>query len=907
MSVVIVVGPGRGTTGPGVRDVLRDWSAVGLLHPFAWIDEGDAARARDGLQQVPASVVADGGSRRVTLSDYLANQRRVEGVRLVVLSAPGVDDAVIDPADAAELQTRLTRAFDATVAMHCIVPRHGDGRWQPDLGWFGWQNIVLAPEQSWHPKAMRVVLTDRDSDTEFVGHAATGVATLSGLWREMAETPFDHALPASQGAVNVARVFVRRVTAGDVQHALQMELTDVSAGLPRPRANRTERLASVDDELAAAQRMADALRAKHSAVFTRSRRQATSVPQTKLRPLQALRMMFAFLGAALRNAPRQWAEGVLARASTSAARHLSAVFGGDNSAFTVVVNGRDGRGRLVDVDDLLGGVQRCNEALSQVGAAADLSTPATAPFWRDFVMGAMTLGDGEQHTAGLPPVTSGGRPAVLLSPDAIAPAAAAPYTVRGRTAQRVGNEPLQAYDVLAVRRVRDDLNNLVERDPGAAIEASTERGRLDEWAQHVRSSYAGRVGKALTDQILRSQADMGHLQRQLEEATRAADFGQGEQLSQSRLARLQLSMLAVLVATLVVLWLLWKVDVLSTLWAITLSALAVVIWVVAATVAFVSAQVALFQLLHRRQQLAQDSEIALANLQAANRELHIAAYTYRQYQRWAPVLGAFLHAPFGPVTASADRGTTLGGALPRSFGLSHATPSSEGVSRIVDRLASELFPQGWLGRQWELLLTDAPHRLGPAGLAIEDDPTALYADPADRSDSPLVTWASALQSEGTGASQATAFWTLAKRALRQLDPQDVTTGLMPQLEIVGQEHHAMPAMSTGEAFLDDLLTTTVATRAQNFDIELFTPAAVGHNAQRVARTFVCAAGRAVPAAAEDVDYLPPMPLADDSLDQFLGVVQLSDGLSAAELTLSGGKRLTGDPGVIPTSTQPIHL
>lgn len=897
-SLVLVVGPASGVTGPGVLDLLRDWSAAGLVGDFVWVEDVDLADGTD--LQVPAWVVRRGTAARRPLIEHLADQTALDAVRLVVLSAPGVDDAVSDPQAAATLFTRLTQGFDGTVAIHLLAPRQGMGRWRADVGWYGWHNLVLAPEEAWHPRAFREILGAATPDVDVVGHVATGLATVAGLWRELPVSPVDDRRPPASGAVRVIRVFVRRVEAAEVEYALRVELADVSAGLPRPRANRTERVPAVADDAAAARAMADAVVRKHPELFAVSRVQPAPAPVQNIDWRQAVSMMLAFLVAALRRAPRQWAEGVVARASGGAARRLQGAIFGTGSAYSVVVNGRDGRGRLASVDQLLTGVHEVQESLQRNGVPADLSAPSTAAFWRDFVLGGLTLGDGEQHAADLPPASAGGRPAVVLAPAAIAPVEGAPFAVRGRVAQRVSNQPVEAYDILSLRRLRADLSQLVEDDPAVAVEAGLERDRLEAAVAAVRHSYAGRVGESLSRQIMDAQRDIGRFQAQLEQAAQAGELGQQERLNQGRLARQQIGMLSVLLLVLVVIIVLSTQHLLSWKAAVPLAIVSCGVWLVAATVAFVRAQAELFRLLHRRRELDDETQAALANLQAATRELYTGALLYRQYARWAPVLGAFLASPMGPVPPRAEDGRPLDGPLPRTFGLGHAVVDPAGTSRVVDRLAADLFPTGWLGRQWELLLADAPRRLGAAGLAIAEDPALLYADPVDRTDSPLEQWRCRLREDGTGAGQGEAFWGLVQQGLRHIPTAEMTGALLDRVEIVGQEAHGLGPEVSGGTFVDGLLAVATGPRAQSFDVDLFTPSALGRGAQRVEETVVLTAGRSTVEGADGNDAVTFRQCGEgQGLGQFLAVLQLGAGVPAAELTLAGERAEETPPETVP--------
>src|SRR5574340_502882 len=87
MTVLTVLLASQGPA-QGVRDVLTDLSAAGLVSPFLWIDEGGI---EPGATRVPVIEVADGTQSSRLLQDVLAS-RRIGRVRLCVL-VPLLDGA----------------------------------------------------------------------------------------------------------------------------------------------------------------------------------------------------------------------------------------------------------------------------------------------------------------------------------------------------------------------------------------------------------------------------------------------------------------------------------------------------------------------------------------------------------------------------------------------------------------------------------------------------------------------------------------------------------------------------------------------------------------------------------------------------------------------------------------------
>jgi hypothetical protein len=58
----------------GLRDVLRDWVAFGLVRPFLWIDEADVDPMRP-LAEVVATLITGNAAARVRLQAHCASCR----------------------------------------------------------------------------------------------------------------------------------------------------------------------------------------------------------------------------------------------------------------------------------------------------------------------------------------------------------------------------------------------------------------------------------------------------------------------------------------------------------------------------------------------------------------------------------------------------------------------------------------------------------------------------------------------------------------------------------------------------------------------------------------------------------------------------------------------------------------
>jgi hypothetical protein len=870
-----------------VLDLLRDWSAAGLLTEFVWVQESELA-VDAALSRTPCSVVSAGRLSRKLLSDHLADARGVQAIRLLVVGVVGAEAAVVEHASAQRLNNALRQGSGEVVPIHCVLARHGAGRWRTDVGWAGWHNAVVAPEEAWHPGAFPEVLYDGGDDDEFLGHCALAAAGSAGLWLGMSEGPFDAQPQPVGGSTVVTRTFVRRLDASGVSSALRDRVLDVSSGLPAPQG--ASEVESASSPQSAADEMCAALVGKHTSLFRRDRRVPAPAPPQHVGALQALRMLFSFLRVALLGAPRLWAERLVGSVSSGVARKVNEAVFGQDSAFSVVVRGRDSSGRLATIDGLVGGAETMAEHLRSVDLTVDLALPSLDTFWQDFVNGGLTLGDAGRRSPGLEPLVLGGRPVHVRDARAISPAPSQPFVARGRPAQQVASDPVATHDVLGIQAVREALSQMIAQDGAAAVEAGAELGRLNSWSSPLRSSYAGRVGGRLCAEMRTAREDVGRLRDELAQAGGSDSVPVDVMATQERLARIQRILAVSLLLVLAVAAVAASQGWVRTSTAVGVGVGAVLSGTVASLLVFLKAQKILFQFLHRRRQQIEAVETARYNLVAAVRELHRASVLYRQYLQWAPVLGRFLEQPFGTVAHLQSEGIRLQGRLPRALWLGHAVPDDDAVGHVAHDIGRHVFAVGWLGAQWDRLLLGAPARLGPAGHQLRTDPQRLFGDPAEGADSPLVSWRGQLEAHGTGDDLAEVVWTRATDALERLGATHVNRTLLHRVEVLGGRHNEAV---TGVDVLEDLALAVTSPAQQAFDLALFTPRAQGAGAQGVVQSMVASSGgsarhtaAAFPVSGSVHRLAATEP--DEALDQFVALVQVSAGVPADDLMLAGG-------------------
>ena len=130
--------------------VLADYSAVGLLAGFAWVDAADVGGA-----STPATLVRDGRSEPVVLQRLLTTER-YDRIRLAVLVPIDAAPAERVPLVSEQTVEQIVRgsSMGARISLLRLLLTQGDtARTTPDptLVLEGWHNLLVAPEDSAGP------------------------------------------------------------------------------------------------------------------------------------------------------------------------------------------------------------------------------------------------------------------------------------------------------------------------------------------------------------------------------------------------------------------------------------------------------------------------------------------------------------------------------------------------------------------------------------------------------------------------------------------------------------------------------------------------------------------------------------------------------------------------------------
>lgn len=797
MSALVVILAPRGPMGQ-VREVLRDLSAVGLIEPFVWVEPADAAVAR-----VPAMSVTGGATTGTTLQD-VAVANIADRVRLISL-VPVLTGAAQTSSDdeqriAGLLENQVGAATLARIRVS--VTRIGDPS-TGVLGRAGWHNLLLAPQESAGPALGHSLLAATNDTIEIGRHTAVELAGIAGLWSQVTGSPLDGRSVDPGESVRLARSFFRRLQSDGLESELRAKVTATSESLPLPVEGGSAAI-YVDDSALATSTMSKALWERHGDVLRGPRE---SRPRRTVKPIgigKALKMFFGFLWAAIKGAPAKWFSGVVAGLSSRVAGAVHGmVFGGDPSAYAVVVRGVTASGLPASWLDLADAADAIEDILEESGEArehhaiSDLSA-----LWKDYAAGALTLADGGERVQSMPPVQIGTQRAVLRSADLVVPSAAARFiNIPGHIAAQIEVSSVEAFDVLAVNNLHQRLVYLQE-DPALGLEVGGTLEALKVWNAQHRNSFAARVASVLGEHVMRIGEEIKSVLEKLKSAAAAEDIPAAIAARQKRLGRVLRILSILLVVAGALIGACFGFGLITGTLALILAGSSLLAWFVASIVTFLRGQRDLFRLLNARQELIADAEIMKRNLRQAVRDMRRLTDAYAQFLAWSRILGTMLAAPLGAANVGIEDGARLSPDLPIGVRLGSASVPDAALADAVVALRREIFRVGWLGEPWESLITGAPAAIGPDGYELRNNPIAIFAQPGRGDTSLLLKWVDATERNGVDVAVADRLWTTVQEQLDG-DKRELASALLGSIIELGKTAKAAVPYDTFIARVDD--------------------------------------------------------------------------------------------------------
>jgi len=825
---VIVAPPGPAD---GVLAALQDWSGLGLLEEFLWIQPPRA----DGLPDMAVLRVASGRLTGATLNAALADY---DGgpLQLCVLVPRFRGTVLISTELEQRVSAALERAANSPICrVRCVFTRPGGdaGRVSEPIAREGWHNVVLAADDAEGPDAVHLPLMPSTDPLDIGSHAAVGVAGLLGLWKDTPDGVLRDSRVNPGENLRLVQTYYRHLIATDVESNLRAAVTDTKDGLPRPRL-RGASAVYVEDVSHATAGMAGELWARHEHLFRGPRVSPPKIGTTMVGPMEALRMFARFFWAALKNAPQSWYRAQVAAVSGGIARRVhGVVFGSSESAYTVVVKQITTDGLPVSWLDLGEAAGEIDRALAdseddgpRSGAHADLST-----LWNEYLSGALTLADGGERVAELPPVTLGVKLAVVRNVDDVVPTDRTDFRLpSGLIPATVGTDQVRAYDTLAVYNLEQRLVAKADT-PGLEIEISRALADLRAWRAKAGDSYAVKVGNRFGKAILGTTQEVQGLLAQLREAA-GSDDSQAAEAHQRRLGRRLRSILAISLIVLAALGTLAGMSVidwtLGAILGVTLLVLAAILMVMTFGLGWRQ----LFQLINRGRSSEPLADSITANLRQAVRDLRTLSEAYGQFLEWSRVAAAFLAEPYPAGGLGRVRRLRLTGEFPRAVKIGEAEPNAAAIASVAAGLRKEVFTVGWLSPVWQELLGDAEHRLGPDAHDLKDAPTRMYGELSAATvgrESLLSRWVDLIVAEGPGLSGSDALWERVLSLLRGPPAAEVDR-LLCSIRVLGTPDGRRTDLAR---FLNGVQQSDGQRRERFFDAALLSPRASTAGSARV--------------------------------------------------------------------------
>lgn len=737
----IVVIAARRPVAVALQAVLHDWTVQGLVNPTRIVDLDSLV---EGQAAIPASVLEpDGTVQRVALQQDLAHTR-VAKLRLAVVGVVDEQATAVNARQAGAVLEAIRQTVPSVPTVQLNVSAGSPGaEWGANaLAVFGWHNLAISPEESVSPSQGSAALTRSLDDPRWLLLLAGTLCSLTGLWPGQASGPVDERQAPSGGLIVPVRAFSRSLSSGSVQDALATRLVSVHDRYPTPRVEAGYAL-SIDDEAASATAMAEQLLAKHVDVMPRVRHRTPPPAPQKVGAWQAVKQFVAFAGKALANAPRSALNALNHSVSQATANAVqNAVFGGADSGFAVVVRGVRADGSSATWAEY---EQSLDSVMRRAAQHGELEPVQQKPqLWHDFVDGGMTLLDAGSRSAELPPRTLGSQRAVITSTDRVGVDPSDAFTLPSNLAAFLPNWRIEAGDDIAVGRLFERLDQLAQAQPHLGQAVSAERNRLREWANRVRGSYSGHLGRRLGDAHRATIAEVQELTELVERLSAAPPPSDEIQAEQDDLASNVRVMTAVSLSLIAIFAALSALSVLAWPWLIALVLLTVIAWAGVGAWQHMAASARLYAHLNKLRAATTELDDATRHRLEALEDLRRISRAYRQYLDWSRAFGAFIHAPLGHAGASVERQLHVGQGLPLNLAIGVAVPDQEAVEDVANRWRGELFRVGWLSDAWRSYISDLPASLGNLRHQLQQDPNLLGNDPSIDGVPVLTRWSTAL-------------------------------------------------------------------------------------------------------------------------------------------------------------------
>jgi hypothetical protein len=782
----------------GVREVLTDWSASGIIDNFVWIEPMMMSATRI------SGVMVESGRQQAVSLDELAAVNAYGRVRLCVLVPAVARDLQIAAADSQRVVEFLESSFGGihVVRARAIITRIGETQLLEGLAHGGWHNLVLAPEASSAPHLGRTLLHATKDPIDWGIYAAATCAGVLALWAGCEQSPLDDEQPLPGESARLVRAYYRNLDASTVESELRNHVTSMEEGLPLP-AYFGSSVLFIENQSLATKTMSDQLWVKHKGILKGPRERALPQKSTPIGAWAALKMMFGFLWAAIKNAPRSWVHRVASgmKADAAAAVH-GLVFGSAPSQYTVIVDGVTPDGlpaswlEIADAAETLDGVLEKAGIPGEHYAHADMSY-----LWQDYAAGAMTLADGGERLPELPPVQVGPQRAVLRHASSAVPDARSRFHgVPPHLAAAINLEAVEPFDVLGVQNLERRLQHAAS-DPHMGVPASATLLDLRQWMQRFSDSFAIQVGTRIGHSLTAVASEVQTLLTRIRQAASADHLLTSVLGRQKKLALTMKILLAGFLIGLAVIVVLVSMLLMEPGVGAIAGAVVFLVWIVTTFLVFVSGQKELFRLLNARRDELNDDETTRKNLRYALTDLRRLGDAYEQFLAWSRVLGVVLQEPFGRTSVQTRSASEFLRGLPLNARIGCAAVEEETMALAAAELRRKIFTVGWLSRPWELAILNAGRQIGASGYSLNAQPQSIFAQPGEGEHSILRAWTQVLAEQGVDSEAGQELW---RSIVKELEDGSRTSSMTSLLTSVEEVHGPALVRTSLEQFMNGL-------------------------------------------------------------------------------------------------------
>lgn len=803
----------------GVRETLRDWQAGGLATNFVWVP----VEAQDMGRYVRAQLVSGGALFPVDVRG-LSGQVQYSRACVVALGAiVGNDAQVADRIDRTwQVGSYVRQVVGQDFGSSTVVPLRAvfapeDASTRlslTDSG--GWIDLVFSPSDSKGPGVGTRPL-DSSSVTQLCTFLASQVAPVAGLWTDMPEGTVDDVQPAHTGyRGRLTRSFYRRLDGSAVEHALRERAFETESGYPLPNHQGAPTQYMENDPLAVHQSL-NGFWNKNWWLVNPQREAYVPPKPTPISAGAALKKFGLFIGSALKGSPSAFAAGLADSTKAAVAETVhSLVFGKNASEYNVVVGGVDSNGRPVGWDESVGAARRIEQELGADRHDIDMSG-----LWKSMVTTSLTLLDYGTHDRDLPPQSP--QPSIVRNPASVAPDPENRFVLKGSVAGRLGAISVQPADGVHVEEVQKQIRDVAQDTRQHTPDADAQLQEMTDWYEASRQSFVSQVGDRIVSEFNKRKTEIANLMENLGKPAGEEDSHHILAETQRILSVKMRQLCGYLAAITAVMFFLAGMSWAPWWLAWTTLGVALLGGVGGAFALFTRSQAKIFQVQHEARKFTSERETNARNLKVALSEYTRLGEAYPLYLRWADIIGAFVHRPFGTRTQSHQDHQRHFDDLPINMGHAEYVVNRQAVEETVRYLRSETFYTGWTAEQFRNFISVSLERSGVFDYQLGGGMHSIFAEQSTANDSVLTKLALSLRENGVDPILEGQYWQDMRQRLTMPHMEANRSVLLGQIQTSGSDvaqnlrdfqgtvgHEYSSATGLPETLDDELLTADAA-------------------------------------------------------------------------------------------------